>query len=300
VSWQTHAANGDQHALSGGGTAGDTGRKDIERCHHEGTNDGDDYQSLRLHHRIDLANSTMYLQWTLKFLVEWHRELIFQANSMGFIDVSQAGYTLPWYKAFSPEGLRLAVSSVVVSGATFTYTNQLDPQDNSLASGFTDTPSLSVYNVNGTAPILVAVGAGNPDIHAGDGVDWAPNLDLLAWPVTTNITFGGFYGGNGSVTAIYVMMPVADSMGTGHVLPLTFPQGSSGLLPNLMGTYVEWQTDYSPAFSHNGKQVAYIRGDSITASTISGYVTQRRCGSSMWTPATTRSPTSTLEFILRI
>src|SRR5262249_7516116 len=30
-------------------------------------------------------------------------------NSLGNIDISQAGYTLPWYKAFSPDNQHLAV-----------------------------------------------------------------------------------------------------------------------------------------------------------------------------------------------
>jgi dipeptidyl aminopeptidase/acylaminoacyl peptidase len=102
--------------------------------------------------------------------------------------------------------------------------------------------------------------------------------DLLVWPVTTNVVFGGFYGPSeppAPVTAIYIMLPASDAMDTGKALPLTFPQGSAGLLPNFAGTYVAWETDYEPAFSPNGKQVAYVRADSITATTLgSGYVSQ--------------------------
>jgi WD40 repeat protein len=196
-------------------------------------------------------------------------------NSLGNLDISQAGYTLPWYKAFSPDNLHLAVSSDVVSGATFTYTNSLNPQDNDLASGFTSTAVLTVYNFDGSPPITVAVGGADPDVHGGDGVDWSPNLNLLVWPSGATAVSSGISGGNlVPVTALFIMLPVADAMGSGHALQLTFPQASQGLLPNWGGIYLLWETDYQPAFSPDGKQVAYVRADSITETGLLGYVSK--------------------------
>jgi WD40-like Beta Propeller Repeat len=193
----------------------------------------------------------------------------------GTYNVSGTGYTLPYYKAFSPDGQKLAVSADVVSVATLTYTNSLtNPQlGYDLAGTTTTTPTLSIYNLNGTpGPLLVATASG-ADIHAGDGVDWSPAADLLVWPKDIDVIFGGFYGGTaGPVTALFAMAPVSDALGTGQGKQITFPQSEAGILPNLSGTYISWETDYQPAFSPDGKRIAYIRAISVKASTILGYV----------------------------
>jgi hypothetical protein len=145
------------------------------------------------------------------------------------IQLDAAKYTLPWYKAFSPDGRKLAVSVQEVNASRVTTTGggQLE-----LTTGSTTTPMLKIYDLDTKLPLVLAAAGAGADIHAGDGVDWAPNADLLVWPKDINIVYGGLYGGQvGPATALFVMEPVADALSRGHGKQITFPQGEADLLP---------------------------------------------------------------------
>jgi hypothetical protein len=192
------------------------------------------------------------------------------AGTLGQIEFDGASLTLPWYKAFSPDKRRLAIAGNVVSSARLSVPQQgagdFTLISGTQSSGTQSTPTLWVYGLDGAMQAQVAAGAaGASDIHAGDGVDWAPNQDLLVWPKDITIPFSGF-GNPRQVTALFVLEPVNDALISGHGRQLTFPQGSRGDSPG--GPYTGWATDFQPAFSPNGQQVAYIRSSNLVVGAI--------------------------------
>ncbi len=198
-------------------------------------------------------------------------------TNAGGIAITGGGYTLPWFKAFSPDAQHLAISADVVSEASLTLTNSVESLFGYDVTGSSVTlPTLWIYSLDGTTPPITVAQAGDAaDIHAGDGVDWAPNGNLLVWPKDTTVIYGGVYGGSpGPVTALYIMNPVSDAINTGQARQVTFPQGQGGILSDFSGTYIAWETDYAPAFSPDSQRIAYVRADSVKSSTSLGYVSQ--------------------------
>jgi hypothetical protein len=171
--------------------------------------------------------------------------------------------TLPWFKAFSPDKTRMAVAALEFTGISWSAPNTNSPGNpNDLYSGFKGTPVLRVYRMNGATEALVATGgSGANTIHAGDGVDWAPDQDLLVFPKDTQIKIWDSFGQMFimPLTALVLMPPVDDAIGRGKATQLTFPQATVN--QSWSGPVSTWQTDFQPAFSPSGRQVAYVRAD---------------------------------------
>jgi dipeptidyl aminopeptidase/acylaminoacyl peptidase len=158
----------------------------------------------------------------------------------------------------------MAVAGVVFSGITWSSPNTNEPTNpDDLYSGFQGTPALQIFALDGTPGALVtADSSGSDTIHGGDGVDWAPNQDLLVYPKDTAVTVNN-YGQllTLPVTALYLMAPVNDAVGNGQAAQLTFPRASAS--QTLSGPISTWETDFQPAFSPDGKQVAYLRAENV-------------------------------------
>lgn len=170
----------------------------------------------------------------------------------------------PSYLAFSPDGKKVAAGMVAYSGArsTTTFTNEFgNPYGPyQVSSKISRCVSLAVFDATGvTAPFYVASGlcdddSGNP----GEGVDWSPTQDVIAYPYNTPTAFSGPGGAVFPLTAIHLIEPTAGAADQGRRRQLTFPGGNVGqAFDPVTLTYT---SDYGPAFSPNGQQVAYIRG----------------------------------------
>jgi len=129
----------------------------------------------------------------------------------------------PLFKAFSPDGQRLAfVVFERVRGGVL----------------------LNVIGLGGTA--LTFVGGGPIEGFQGFGVDWSPRMSLLVVPVSTVDWSSGLPV---QVTALVVVEPVNDAFARGLARQVTFPRGSLDAIVS----------DVLPAFSPDGRQVAFVR-----------------------------------------
>lgn len=152
--------------------------------------------------------------------------------------------SFPYFKAFAPDGQRIAVSVLMHSQSSDAHT---------------DTPFLLIYGLDGSFQALVCVGSEWP-LGRGSGIDWSPVEDMLVYPFDAQVIAQGL-GGSFPVTALYRMAPVEDALGTGQYQQLTFPAAYQDY------TTAIWQMDYGPAISPDGQRVAYIRS---TASFVHG------------------------------
>ncbi len=213
--------------------------------------------------------TTQLLQLT-SFPNTWlNAQTNYTTGAVTSITFDAAKYTLPLFKAFSPDGSHLVVADYEINGSLITYslTNSFGSD---LYTGTTTTPTARVYAFDGSPSVLVAAGTG-ADIHGGDGIDWSPDGTLLAWPNAIDVLFAGT-GQPGRVTAIFLMSPVADAIAAGQARQVTFPQGETGIVAQ--GAYVLWETDYQPAFSPDGKRLAYIHAVSESVAGLPGYDSQ--------------------------
>ncbi|MBI3415478.1 MAG: PD40 domain-containing protein [Verrucomicrobia bacterium] len=179
------------------------------------------------------------------------------ANASGFLTF------YPSYLAFSPDRKRIAAGMVSYIGArsTIIYTNdtsngqQVGPYDT--VSKVSRCISLAVFPLDGSPGYLVANGLCDDDLaHPGEGIDWSPTQDLIAYPFNVTTTFSGA-GGQFPLTAIHLTETTAGAADQGRRRQISFPGGQTG------GPFdqitLAWQSDFAPSFSPDGLQIAYVR-----------------------------------------
>jgi IPT/TIG domain-containing protein/WD40 repeat protein len=177
------------------------------------------------------------------------------AGAAGFITF------YPSYLAISPDGQRVAAGMVTYVGAraTFAPTNEFgNPLTTyNTASKISRCVSLLVFNANGSAPVLVGTALCDDDLaHPGEGVDWSPTQDLIAYPFNTPTVFAGS-GGQFNITAIFLTETTPGAADQGKRRQITFPTGLTG---GPFDTFsAAWYDDFAPAFSPDGRQMAYVR-----------------------------------------
>ena len=166
-------------------------------------------------------------------------------NFVDFVDPNTLMYTYVYafYKAFSPDGTKVAVNSIYRSGGG--------------GASETGTPVLQIFPSDGSSGSLDLVHA-DPFLdgthHGGEGVDWSPvNADLLVAPVKWDAPFISG-GGVGEATALFTAEPIT---GAGNSQQLTFPQADQITTINEAALWGEH--DYQPRFSPDGTKVAYVR-----------------------------------------
>lgn len=138
----------------------------------------------------------------------------------------------PLFKAFSPDGKRLAIVAIA------------DAPPGSVYRGIEVV--LLVIDVDGTDQTIVSGTAVTGEGFPGFGVDWSPVADVLVAPAATlDISSGNPVG----VTALFAVPPVADADQQGLARQLTFPAAR-------LGTTVD---DRLPVFSPDGTRLAFVR-----------------------------------------
>ncbi|MBX3731026.1 MAG: hypothetical protein KF791_00375 [Verrucomicrobiae bacterium] len=157
--------------------------------------------------------------------------------------------TLPLFKAFSPDGSLLAVSSVRQTIA--------NPQ------GLSTSPLLEIHRVTDGFPVALTVIG---QIRTGDytemaGLDWSGQGNVLVTPLRRDSPTGP-----GQVTAIHLVSPIEDAIGRNAFTQISFPQSTSGFNQGVFFTL--WENDLLPAFAPNGTEVAYFRAPQGLAGTV--------------------------------
>jgi hypothetical protein len=155
-------------------------------------------------------------------------------------------FVIAQYKAFSPDRNAMAVSSTIVSGSRGQTTRT--------------TPVLEVYTTaSRAAAALVHVYTERTGIthHAGEGVDWSPNQNVLLTPVESSAPYLSDPSRSGQVTALFLLDPVDGAMQKGRFRQITFPRADQG--SNTSDAFKWGEHDYQPKFSPNGVAVAYVR-----------------------------------------
>jgi Tol biopolymer transport system component len=153
------------------------------------------------------------------------------------VQTDQSTFVSLAYKAFSPDGQRMAVSAILHTQTT---------------NGSSDDPFLFIYGLDGTPQALV-VGGNDATSGRGVGVAWSPVEDILVYPAAAVTTLQGTGTPFPYVTALYLVEPVADVLQTGQYRQLTSPSAYA----TFTGWF--WEIDFQPAISPDGRQVAYIR-----------------------------------------
>ncbi|HEY3662412.1 MAG TPA: hypothetical protein VGL24_04600 [Chthoniobacterales bacterium] len=171
-------------------------------------------------------------------------------NSTNFLDMLDPDtllytYVYGFYKAFSPDGTKIAVNSYYRSGGG--------------GASETGTPILQIFPSDGSSGSLALVHA-DPFLdgthHGGEGIDWSPvNADQIVAPIKWDAPLISG-GGVGEATALFLAEPVT---GGGAARQLTFPRADA--TSNIgTGEVTLWaEHDYQPKFSPNGTGVAYVR-----------------------------------------
>lgn len=159
-------------------------------------------------------------------------------------------YVYGFYKAFSPDGTKIAVNSYYRSGGG--------------GASETGTPILQIFPSDGSSGSLALVHA-DPFLdgthHGGEGIDWSPvNADELVAPIKWDAPFISG-GGVGEATALFLVEPVT---GGGNARQLTFPRADYTSTINEVTVWGEH--DYQPKFSPNGTGVAYVRSFQLISS----------------------------------
>lgn len=162
----------------------------------------------------------------------------------------------PSYLAFSRDRRHVVAGMVSYSGARRTIVdtnNTTDPYDTS--SHVTRCVSLAVFNLDGSPGYLVASGLCDDTGHVGEGVDWSPVQDLIAYPYNVPTALSG--GGQLALPTIQLIETTPNAADQGRRRQVTFPTGrTSGPFEPLS---VGWESDFAPAFSPDGQRIAYVR-----------------------------------------
>lgn len=162
-------------------------------------------------------------------------------------------FTLPLFKAISPDRARIAVASLFNTGFYQTTT----PDVNTL-TGRSETPLLEIYRLSdgGLEEVVMLGRVRSGYTLGGYGVDWHPTQSWIATCIDVDAPRDGD-GGVSESSAIFLVEPVPNAIPQGRVRRLSFPRGfrQVGLLDISEGV----ETDYAPAFSPDGSRVAYLR-----------------------------------------
>ncbi len=171
----------------------------------------------------------------------------------------RSGFSLPVYKALSPDQAQIAIWQFVRVAVT----------QNGTPTGTSTTPVLQVYRT--ADGLLESTQVLNRQLTGlttgGVGVDWHPTQNLLAAAIDVDVSAGA--AGVTEGCAIFLLEPVQDPLHSGKGHQLTHPTGF--LTSNLFGTANGGQSDYAPAFSPNGQEVAYFRCLTVLDSNTLGY-----------------------------
>jgi hypothetical protein len=176
-----------------------------------------------------------------------------------------SGYTvhLPYGKAFSPDGTRVAVMTLRKTGSVtrdniHSITN--DPGEIGATSG--RFPVVEVYRVADGQPLggYVYLGVERTGFNqGGDGIDWHPARNEIVATLSSDIPATGNVGRTGMEGTI---LAVFDVTGPYQFLrKLTTPSGRADFFLDV-GTLISLnyaEHDYAPAFSPSGQRVAYVR-----------------------------------------
>lgn len=158
-------------------------------------------------------------------------------------------YVQGLFKAFSPNRSRIAVSSLIVSGATNVTPSR--------------TPYLQIYSVDGsTQPALVNLGNPRDGFHyEGEGVDWSPTQNVIVSPLKHDLAFPSG-SGTGETTALFLITPVDGAVEKGQTRQITSPK-TDVIISNFQAEIYS-EHDYSPRFSPDGTRVAFVRAFEVS------------------------------------
>jgi Tol biopolymer transport system component len=162
-----------------------------------------------------------------------------QGNNLEQVtDLNVSGFTFnTLFKAFSPDGQRLAVSAL--GEATKDDPNQ----------GTVTTPAAVVLVARldqPNQPVVLGAASDTGGAPLGLGIDWSPNSDQIVVP---SVTLEDSSGYSLPVTALFTVPPEANALANGGGHQVTFPQR----------TLDQQVDDVMPAFSPDGKRVAFVR-----------------------------------------